>query len=166
MRLAGSPRSIRISTVEVFTGGLTVDCLEEFFDGLDVVVEECDSLEAKALGAREAARDRGLPVVMVTSDRGLVDVERYDLEPGSPDTARATRDGHGLRRAGAADKSEQEGASGFTVQANANPRESSARLTASLLEVGRTVSTWPQLVGEVALRCCGHRGGGTQDRAG
>lgn len=68
--------------VEVFTGGLTVDCLE-FFDGLDVVVEECDSLEAKAL-AREAARDRGLPVVMVTSDRGLVDVERYDLEPGRP----------------------------------------------------------------------------------
>jgi hypothetical protein len=131
--------------VEVFTGGLTVDCLEEFFDGLDVVVEECDSLEAKAL-AREAARDRGLPVVMVTSDRGLVDVERYDLEPGRP-ILHGLLDG--MDSAGLAQLTSHERIR-YTVR-HADPTQSSARLTASLLEVGRTVSTWPQLVGEVTL---------------
>lgn len=131
--------------VEVFTGGLTVDCIEEFFDGLDVVVEECDSLEAKAL-AREAARDRGLPVVMVTSDRGLVDVERYDLEPGRP-ILHGLLDG--MDSAGLAKLTSHERIR-YTVR-HADPTQSSARLTASLLEVGRTVSTWPQLVGEVTL---------------
>ena len=69
--------------VRVMTSGLTPDLVEEFLDGLDIVVEECDSLEMKAI-VREAARRRGLPVLMATSDRGLVDVERYDLEPQRP----------------------------------------------------------------------------------
>ena len=33
---------------------------------------------------REAARALRLPVLMATSDRGLVDVERFDLEPSRP----------------------------------------------------------------------------------
>ena len=67
-------------TVRVFTAGLTDDTVNEFLDGLDVVVEECDSLDMKAM-VREEARARRLPVLMATSDRGLVDVERFDLDP-------------------------------------------------------------------------------------
>ena len=69
--------------VRVMTSGLTPDLVDEFLDGLDIVVEECDSLDMKAI-VREAARRRRLPVLMATSDRGLVDVERYDLEPQRP----------------------------------------------------------------------------------
>ena len=51
--------------------------------GLDVLVEECDDIAMKAL-VREVARHHGVPVVMDTSDRGLLDVERFDQEPERP----------------------------------------------------------------------------------
>ncbi len=66
--------------VSIWTTGVTEENIGEFLDGLDLVVEECDSLDIKVL-LREAARARRIPVVMETSDRGLLDVERYDLEP-------------------------------------------------------------------------------------
>ena len=69
--------------VRVMDAGLTVDTVDEFLDGLDIVVEECDSLDMKAI-VRERARARRIPVLMATSDRGLVDVERFDLEPQRP----------------------------------------------------------------------------------
>ena len=69
--------------VEIMDAGLTLDTVEQFLDGLNIVVEECDSLDMKAI-VRERARARGIPVLMATSDRGLVDVERFDLEPQRP----------------------------------------------------------------------------------
>ena len=33
---------------------------------------------------REHARARRLPVLMATSDRGMFDIERFDLEPDRP----------------------------------------------------------------------------------
>ena len=63
--------------------GLTYDTVDAFLAGLDIVVEECDSLDMKAV-VREGAEARGIPVLMATSDRGLVDVERFDLEPERP----------------------------------------------------------------------------------
>jgi len=67
-------------TVEVRGGGLDPDTVDDFVDGLGIVVEECDSLDIKLL-VREAARRRKLPLIMETSDRGLLDIERFDLEP-------------------------------------------------------------------------------------
>ena len=69
--------------VQVLDMGLTLDTVDEFLDGLDIVVEECDSLHIKAI-VRQRARARRIPVLMATSDRGLVDVERFDLEPKRP----------------------------------------------------------------------------------
>ncbi|WP_414687037.1 ThiF family adenylyltransferase, partial [Mycobacterium sp.] len=60
--------------VEIMDTGLTLETIDEFLDGLNIVVEECDSLDMKA-HVRERARARGIPVLMATSDRGLVDVE-------------------------------------------------------------------------------------------
>jgi molybdopterin/thiamine biosynthesis adenylyltransferase len=131
--------------VQVLTSGLTEQAVDGFLDGLDIVVEECDSLDMKAV-VREAARARRLPVLMATSDRGLVDVERYDLEPRRPIL-------HGLL--GDIDIAELHAlTSRDKVQhvlrildgAGLSPRGA-----ASLIEVGNTLSTWPQLAGEVAL---------------
>ncbi len=47
---------------------------------LDVLVEECDSVDIKIL-LRQRARVYRIPVVMDTSDRGMIDVERFDQEP-------------------------------------------------------------------------------------
>lgn len=125
--------------------GLRPDNLGQFLDGLDVVIEECDSLDMKFL-VREAARERRIPVLMETSDRGVLDVERFDLEPDRPIF-------HGLL--GDMDSSKLAGLS----QAQKAPfvirlvgaKDASSRGAASLLEVGQTITGWPQLGSEVTL---------------
>src|SRR3954467_14699843 len=55
--------------VEIFDRGITGDSVEAFLDGVDILVEECDSLDTKVL-VRQAARARRIPVLMATGDRG------------------------------------------------------------------------------------------------
>jgi molybdopterin/thiamine biosynthesis adenylyltransferase len=131
--------------VEVFTDGVTSRTLDDFVEGLDVVVEECDSLDIKVM-VREAARQRGIPVVMSTSDRGLVDVERFDLEPDRPILHGLLGDATSARLAGLAvrDKIPH-------MLRHLDANQLSPRLAASFVEVGHTLSTWPQLSGDVAL---------------
>lgn len=132
-------------TVRVLTAGLTMDSMGDFLDGLDVVVEECDSLDIKA-AVRERARSRRIPVLMASSDRGLVDVERYDLEPDRPIL-------HGLL--GDIGVAELAGLSSADKVPHVLRIVDAGRLSdrgaASLVEVGRTLSTWPQLAGDIAV---------------
>lgn len=131
--------------VEVFDAGLTVDTVDAFLDGLDVVIEECDSLDMKAL-LREGARARRIPVLMATSDRGLVDVERFDQEPQRPIL-------HGLL--GDLDIGLLPGMSSREkvphILRHLDAERLSPRTAASLLEIDRTVSTWPQVASDVVL---------------
>lgn len=73
--------------VVIFEEGVTEANLDRFFGAgegqIHVLVEQCDCLWLK-VALREEAKRRGAAVVMVTSDRGLLDVERYDLEPDLP----------------------------------------------------------------------------------
>ncbi|WP_396925421.1 Rv1355c family protein [Mycolicibacterium sp.] len=131
--------------VEVMTAGVRADSLDEFLDDIDIVVEECDSLDMK-VRIREAARDRRLPVLMATSDRGLIDVERFDLEPDRPVMHGVLG---GVDSAQLAALSQQDRIPYMLRHLDAS--RSSGRLTASLVEVGHTLSTWPQLAGEVTL---------------
>jgi molybdopterin/thiamine biosynthesis adenylyltransferase len=131
--------------VEVMQEAVSPDTVDDFLDGLDVVVEECDSLDVKVL-VRESARARGLPVLMATSDRGLMDVERFDLQPGRPVL-------HGLL--GAIDAKTL---SGLTSEQKVpyvlrviEAKQLTARGAASLIEIGHSISTWPQLAGDVAV---------------
>jgi molybdopterin/thiamine biosynthesis adenylyltransferase len=131
--------------VQVFADGVTAETLDGFLDGLDLVVEECDSIDTKLL-VRHHARARGIPVVMETSDGGVLDVERFDLEPDRPVF-------HGLlgemKTADVADMTiEQKSTIAATLL---EPRKLTPRMIASVPEIGRTLSTWPQLGGDVAL---------------
>jgi len=66
--------------------GITLDTIDDFFTAggkLDVLVEECDGIDIKIL-ARIKAKALQIPVVMDTNDKGMLDVERFDLEPGRP----------------------------------------------------------------------------------
>jgi molybdopterin/thiamine biosynthesis adenylyltransferase len=131
--------------VEVFDAGVTADTIDAFLDGLDIVVEECDSLDMK-VGLRMAARDRRIPVLMATSDRGRVDVERFDQEPERPIL-------HGLL-----------GEVNIELLSGMSSREKiplmlrydeaervSPRTAASLIEIDRSLSTWPQLASDVIV---------------
>jgi hypothetical protein len=72
--------------VKIYKNGIHDENIQEFFlkDGrLDLIVEECDSLDIK-LKARTFARKQKIPVVMDTNDRGLIDIERFDHEHDRP----------------------------------------------------------------------------------
>jgi molybdopterin/thiamine biosynthesis adenylyltransferase len=72
--------------VEVFEHGIRDDTIAAFFsdsEPLDLLFEECDDLKMK-FRLRQEARKRGIPVLMETSDRGMLDIERFDLEPARP----------------------------------------------------------------------------------
>jgi len=131
--------------VTPFTDGLTDANLRSFFDGLDVIVDECDDFRIKLL-IREEARRRQIPVVMETSDRGLVDVERFDLEP-------ERQPFHGLLAGVCSDELDgmEDGQKLQMLLRLMNPSRISARGCASLLETRETLDGWPQLASDVVL---------------
>ncbi len=131
--------------VHLVPQGINLENADEFVAGLDIVIEQCDELDVKLL-VREIARRQGVAVVMETSDRGLLDVERFDVEPDRPLF-------HGLL----GDMSAEQMRSLSVAQkipyvlAIVEADQASARGAASMAEIGRTLSTWPQLGSEVAL---------------
>lgn len=125
--------------------GITETTLDRFLDGLDLLVEECDDLAMK-IRLREAARARGIPVIMETSDRGMLDIERFDLEPDRPLL-------HGL--IGDLSWESLHGLSTYekvpTVLQIIGAETLSSRMGASMVDIDTTLTTWPQLASAVAL---------------
>jgi molybdopterin/thiamine biosynthesis adenylyltransferase len=131
--------------VVTYPGGVDETTIAEFVADVDVIVDECDDLEMK-VRLREHARAAGRPVVMATSHRGMLDVERFDLEP-------RRRPFHGLL----GDVTSAE-LGGLTTKQKVpyvirilDPASLTDRAAASMVEVKETVSTWPQLASDVAL---------------
>ncbi len=134
--------------IELFHQGVTADNVEEFLIGtarLDLVIEECDSIDMKFL-VRQRARDHQIPLLMETGDRGMLDVERFDLEPTRPlfHGRIADQDWQGINRISQEEKIRL----GLQI---VGVESISPGLGASMVEIGRTLTTWPQLAGEVAL---------------
>lgn len=134
--------------IECFTEGLHEGNIESFLlDGgkLDILIDECDGIDMKIL-CRQEAQKYGIPVVMETSDRGMLDVERFDKEPERPIF-------HGLL--------------GQSIPANlsnlsttekipivlkiVDVKNGSLRGKTSMIEVGQSISSWPQLASAVSL---------------
>ncbi|MCQ4118369.1 Rv1355c family protein [Rhodococcus tibetensis] len=131
--------------VSLWEDGVGTDTVAAFLDGTDVVIDECDSLDVK-LSLRQEARRRRLPVLMATSDRGLVDVERFDLERERPlfHGVLGDVDVDSLAGLGAREKIP-------LVLRILDAGQLSTAMAASLVEVDETISTWPQLGGDVLL---------------
>ncbi|QMU73912.1 ubiquitin activation protein [Streptacidiphilus sp. P02-A3a] len=135
--------------IEIYPAGLTDANMPEFFSGghgpIDLLVEECDTPYVK-IAAREHARRLGIPVVMDANDRGLLDVERFDLEPERPllhgilgETT--SRDLVDLTFDQIVD----------LILTMVDRERISPELAASIPQLGRTLSSWPQLASGVAL---------------
>ncbi len=132
-----------------FTDGLTKENMDAFFTeggNLDILVEECDSVDIKIL-ARQKAKALGIPVVMDMSDRGCLDVERFDLEPERP-LMHGWIDHLDLEAAGRPMTAEEKVPYMIPIS---GVDTLSPRMKASVLELGHTVSTWPQLATSVVL---------------
>jgi molybdopterin/thiamine biosynthesis adenylyltransferase len=72
--------------VKIFPKGIEPKSLEKFIDvrnPLDLIIEECDAVEVKFL-TRQIARRYGIPVIMETNAKPMLDIERFDLEPTRP----------------------------------------------------------------------------------
>ncbi|MFC4946138.1 Rv1355c family protein [Pseudonocardia sp. GCM10023141] len=131
--------------VRVHLDGVRPDRVDAFLDGADVLLDECDDLEIKLL-LRERARAVGLPVVMVTSDRGLLDVERFDREPDRPAFHGAL---DGVTAADLRGLTTRQKVPYVLRILDADRLE--PRTAASLVEVRQSLSTWPQLASDVVL---------------
>lgn len=134
--------------VKIYPEGLNKDNIDNFFnDGatIDAVVEVCDGLDIK-IETRYKARSLGIPVIMDTNDKGMLDVERFDLQPERPVL-------HGL-----ADGLNPENIKQLSNEAKipyilkmVGADTISARMKASMLEVEQSITTWPQLASSVIL---------------
>ena len=131
--------------IQVYADGIDEANISDFMDGLDLIIDECDSLDMKTL-IRLEARRRRLPVIMETNDRGLLDVERFDLEPNRPAFHGLFEnvDVSALRALTPSEKAPY-------AMRIVEPAELSDKMAASLVEIGRTLSAWPQLASEVQL---------------
>ena len=131
-----------------FLDGITEENMPGFFtDGgpLDILVEECDSLDIK-LKTRKMARTLGIPVVMDTSDRGMLDIERFDLDPSLP-LFHGRIEEHQIPEGPIVDPQVRIALSAQIVGADTL----SDKLKYSMQQIGKTISTWPQLATSVIL---------------
>lgn len=136
------------ANLTLYPQGLTNDTVGPFFDDggrLDIVIEECDSIQVK-FKLREEAKARKIPVLMETSDRGMLDVERFDLEPNRPML-------HGLVgdiTSDIVEKLPPPARMGLVLKI-IGESSMSPRLAASFLEFGRTLRGFSQLGSDVTL---------------
>ncbi|MGZ3884774.1 MAG: Rv1355c family protein [Bacteroidia bacterium] len=135
--------------VTCFHDGATEQNLDEFITAngrLDILVDECDGLVVKIL-CRQKAKQYGIPVVMDTSDRGLLDVERFDLEPDRP-IFHGFIDHLDINKVKEA-KTNEEKVPYLLPMLGLDTL--STRMKASMLEVEQSITTWPQLASSVVL---------------
>lgn len=144
--------------VVCFENGITEDNLNDFLTGngkLDLLIDECDSFDIK-INSRNKAKLLGIPVLMEGSDRGTIDIERFDLEPDRPVL-------HGMVAHLDMDKyrslsTMDEKLPYMTAVTGVDTL--SPRMKGSAVEIMSTISTWPQLASAVT-----YGGGITADLA-
>src|SRR3989338_4777417 len=135
--------------VEVYTDGVNENNAENILNGTDLLCEEMDHPYWK-LKIRELAKKRKIPVIMGTDngDGAIIDIERYDIKQSYPML-------HGLicsltpEKIKCMNPKDWPGVAAKIAGANfAVPR-----MLDSVVEVGKTLYSWPQL--GTAANLCG-----------
>ncbi len=133
--------------IELYPDGLTEDNIEQFFEGLSVVIDELDNLAMKYL-IREHAQQKKIAVVMAADngDNAVVDIERYDLDP-QPAFFQGRIGDVSYNELKKLDKF----GIGKTITKHIGPENVTVRMQQSLLEMGKTIVSWPQLGGAAMI---------------
>lgn len=134
--------------VEIFPEGLNKDNIGKFVEGLDVMIDELDNLAVKYL-IREQAKKHGVPVVMAADngDNAVVDIERYDLDPNTPYFHGRMGDDISYEMLLGLDKF----GIGKMITKHVGPENVTERMQQSLVEMGKTIVSWPQLGGAALI---------------
>jgi len=135
--------------LEVFSEGINEKNIEKFLlkPKVDLLIEEMDNLYLK-IKIREIAKKYKIPVIMATDngDNIIVDIERYDLKPNYPIL-------HGLVKFTSNDLKNipPQEIPKYTAQI-AGADLATPKMLYSVLEVGKSIYSWPQL-GNAATLC-------------
>lgn len=136
--------------VECFHKGVTTENIDSFFDfngkPLDILIDECDSIDVK-IALRKKAKKTKTAVLMDTSDRGMLDIERFDLNP-EMELFHGLVTSEDLERLKFAKTAEEKV---DIVGKILNVETMSEGLKNSMKEIGKTITTWPQLGADVML---------------
>lgn len=135
--------------LEIFEEGLSEKNVQRFLDGADLFIEEMDNPFFK-FKAREVAKIKKIPVIMATDngDNIFVDIERYDLQPKLP-----LFNGK-VKNISSRDLQTIDPRSLPRIAARiAGAEIATTRMQQSVLEVGKTLYSWPQL--GTAANLCG-----------
>lgn len=137
--------------VIIFDSGLTEKNMKSFLlepRPLDVVVDEMDDLYLK-IRLRILARAHQIPVVMAADngDGVVVDIERYDLDPNRPLMHGDIPEAELL----AIRPDTPRHAAARIISRWVRPENIAERMMMSLLELGTTLYTWPQLGNAAAM---------------
>lgn len=135
------------SKVKIFPEGLNEKNIKRFMSGLEVIVDEVDNLAIKYL-IREYARKLRIPIVMGADngDNAVVDIERYDRNRG----LKFFHGKMGNINYNLLKKLDKFG-TGKLITKHIGPENVTGRMRASLLAMGKTIVSWPQLGGAALI---------------
>ena len=127
-----------------YRNGVSIENLDEFLTSdftLDFLIEEADNLGIK-IAARIAAKKFGIPVIMATDngDNVIIDIERYDVEKNLQIFNGLLGDFNLENFKNIAPQDIPKLATKIAGESMIVPR-----MLNSLLEVGRSLYSWPQL---------------------
>lgn len=133
------------ASIIAYNEGITEQNIERFLcdpKPLSVVIDEMDTLHLKIL-LRKIARRHRIPVVMAADngDGAVIDVERFDKEPDRPLL-------HGVfseRELDAISPTISRMDAAKIISTWVGVSNTAMRMKESLMEIGRSLYTWPQL---------------------
>ena len=131
-----------------YEDGVTEDNLDDFLTKngkLDLLIEECDSLDIKIL-SRIKAKQFNIPVLMETNDKGMIDIERFDLDSDYPLLHNLIGDITGTQLKNLTTEQKIP-----VLMKMVGFETVSLRQKLTVLEIGQTISTWPQLASNVIM---------------
>jgi len=133
------------SDISVYKEGITPGNIERFLmhpKPLDIVIDEMDTLYLK-IQLRVHARKHRIPVIMAADngDGVVIDIERYDLHPALPLMHGQVAERELMDITPKTDRV----TAARIISRWVKPDNISGRMKDSLLELGKTLYTWPQL---------------------
>lgn len=141
--------------IRCYTKGVSVDNLDDFIgagaEQLDLLVEVCDSFDMKVL-CRLAARQKNIPVIMETNDKGMLDIERFDIEDNRKILHGTVESLEGELKDVAVSlrKLSPQERMGYLTRV-VGLENISDRMKLSLANMGKTLNSWPQLASSVVV---------------
>lgn len=142
------------ANLQLFRNGLNIKNLKDFLlkpKPVDVLIEEMDNLYLK-IQIRLLARKHGIPVIMAADngDNIILDIERFDLEQNRPLLHGDVPEKELLKITPNTPKVE----AARIISRWVHPENVVPRMQGSLLEIGKTLYTWPQLGSAAFLAGC------------